>query len=283
MNFLDSVRDLQGTALFYPCSGYDWLEPILTFLPVVKSFWFADPRLHRSGSIPIEPFLEAASESADGPLAQGRRCTTRRSRDPGRNASRPSFVRRGTSLCLADHTFKRLSWEVREQSPVTESSKPDPDGNETPWVYAPLTVSERYLDASSGAEFAIHAHRCDGQRSLDLLPEPLGIFYLRGDNGSGNCEGAEGSSGSGWLTRSWFEPVLRKLVPGGLVVTDGSCSGDGKDYPGLCEFFYNRNVGEDAWKKARPFTTPCGHHFECVGYAGEAYGPTLVWKVTQPS
>lgn len=35
-------HNLQGTCLFYPCSGNDLVAPITLFAPAIKSFWFAD-------------------------------------------------------------------------------------------------------------------------------------------------------------------------------------------------------------------------------------------------
>ena len=38
----DSLRAVQGTTLFYPCSGEDLVVPLRIFAPTVGEFWFVD-------------------------------------------------------------------------------------------------------------------------------------------------------------------------------------------------------------------------------------------------
>ncbi len=47
---------------------------------------------------------------------------------------------------------------------------------------------------------------------------------------------------------------------------------------GLSQFYHMKDIGEEAAKAADPFEYQ-SRHFSCVGYAGERYGPTLVWRV----
>jgi len=41
-------------------------------------------------------------------------------------------------------------------------------------------------------------------------------------------------------------------------------------------------IGRETVKLAWPFEDPQGRRFECIGYAGRRYGPTLVWQVSRP-
>ncbi len=85
-------------------------------------------------------------------------------------------------------------------------------------------------------------------------------------------------SGVPWLGAELFSQVLRKLVVGGLVVTDGSNSAEGGP-PHLNDFYPDSDLGQSASSLAIPFTYD-DRNFTCVGYAGRRYGPTLVWLVT---
>jgi hypothetical protein len=86
----------------------------------------------------------------------------------------------------------------------------------------------------------------------------------------------EGSSGVLWLGGELFSRVLELLVPSGLVVTDGSNPGPGGP-ESLSQFYLNRKIRDGAVLEAVQFEYQ-GREFECVGYVGEKYGPTLVWR-----
>ena len=129
-----------------------------------------------------------------------------------------------------------------------------------------------FVHMASGNEFRVHRRQHRAEDYLDELPE-LGAFFFRGDN---PVEG-EGSSGILWLGRRLFTRVLSKLLPGGLVVTDGSNLGpNGPER--LSEFYHDREVGRTALSLAVPFEYK-GRSFECIDYVGEKNGPTLVWRV----
>lgn len=143
--------------------------------------------------------------------------------------------------------------------------------------FTPLTVSEVYRHRPTGREVTLHWSQADGRSMLDRFQDPLGVFFHRGDNGPAK-EPGEGASGSHWLSKAWLRPVLQRLVNRGFLVTDGSC---GKDYPELCRFHKNRTVdGARAVAESRAFVDE-GCHFQCVGFAGPRYGPTLIWQVTK--
>jgi hypothetical protein len=131
---------------------------------------------------------------------------------------------------------------------------------------------DEFVHTDSGHEFRLHRIRNRAEEILDELPE-IGVFFFRGDN----PVNGEGSSGVLWLGGILFSRVLRLLIPGGLVVTDGSNPGPGGPSH-LSDFYHNRNVRDSAMSAARAFEYE-GRHFRCVGYVGEKNGPTLVWQV----
>lgn len=134
-------------------------------------------------------------------------------------------------------------------------------------------TSHSYREKDSGNEFVASFLRRQGEDVIDELPE-IGVFFFRGDRpGKG-----EGSSGVMWLANPLLEKVLKLLVPGGLFVTDGS----NQKEPGISEMarFHNqKNVKEESVSIALPFEYQ-NRWFECVGYVGQRYGPTLMWRVT---
>jgi hypothetical protein len=130
----------------------------------------------------------------------------------------------------------------------------------------------RYRHRTSGSEFELHLLQKRGEEVFPDIPN-LGVFFHRGDT----LADGEGSSGVPWLGGAWLVTIFRTLVPGGLLVTDGSnCPVDGP--PELRAFHGDRTLGPRAARKARPFEF-AGRRLACVGYAGERYGPTLVWRV----
>lgn len=130
---------------------------------------------------------------------------------------------------------------------------------------------DQFRDRASGNEFDLYRWE---QRGEDVFTEvhPLGVFFHRGDT----LANGEGSSGVPWLGREWLTKILGKLVHGGFLVTDGSNrSEDGP--PQLSDFHANREIGVRAVRMTRAFEF-AGRSLSCVGYAGDRYGPTLIWQ-----
>jgi len=136
-----------------------------------------------------------------------------------------------------------------------------------------LATTDAFLHRVSNREFRIHRWERRGEEAIAELPR-LGVFFFRGDN---PVDG-EGSSGVLWLGGELFSKILTLLVPGGLVVTDGSNPGP-RGPVHLSDFYHNREIRDGAIRAAVPFDYD-GRNFTCVGYVGERYGPTLVWRVT---
>jgi hypothetical protein len=127
-------------------------------------------------------------------------------------------------------------------------------------------------ESPAGVNHQVHCLTGNAEDVFQKLPN-LAVFFHRRDS----LEPGEGSSGIPWLGSEWLERILSKLVRGGFVVTDGSNrTPDGP--PELSRFHDDPHVTADAVSKAKIFTF-AGRDFSCVDYAGQGYGPTLIWKV----
>jgi hypothetical protein len=138
---------------------------------------------------------------------------------------------------------------------------------------APITVrirSESYTHLPTGRIFVVNA--CCG-RGYDTFRAAfrerkrfLSVFFYRGDS--------PGESGSGfdWLKRKMIRHVFAQLDPNAIIVSDGSNA-----IPQLSAFHRDNTVGSDAVAKSRSFTF-LDRQLTCIGYLGERYGPTLVWR-----
>jgi hypothetical protein len=156
----------------------------------------------------------------------------------------------------------------------------------------PFRKTATFARARSGDPFAVHWCRNHGPAALLDLPEPIGIFFYRGD-GDG-----EGGSSIPWLCdrqTKWraytgqMNAVLERMIDGALIVTDGCNTRLGESTaapdPYLTfgrSLYQRRNNPEAAYEKAQPFEDEHGHRFRCIGYLGpdgHGNGPTLVWQV----
>ena len=131
--------------------------------------------------------------------------------------------------------------------------------------------ADRFRHRISGNEFDLYRWGRRGEDAFEDIPR-LGVFFHRGDT----LANGEGSSGVPWLGSEWLTHILVKLVPGGFLVTDGSNSPT--DGPSEFRAFHgNQTIGSRAVDEAKPFEFR-GRFLSCVGYAGERYGPTLIWR-----
>jgi hypothetical protein len=130
---------------------------------------------------------------------------------------------------------------------------------------------DRFRNRSNGNEFDVYRLEQRGEDGFVEIPR-LGVFFHRGDT----LAKGEGSSGVPWLGREWLTSILGKLVPGGFLVTDGSnLPSNGPSELGA--FHDDRTIGARAVWEAQSFEF-AGRVLECVGYAGDRNGPTLVWR-----
>jgi hypothetical protein len=169
-------------------------------------------------------------------------------------------------------TSYRLNDQIAQEHLLEEVSKEEVRGR-TIRTGEPFCVSvrrERYRTPDDGI-FTIHT--CTG-RGYDTLRSVFGatgrklsVFFHRGDSPG------EGGSNFRWLGRRRLRNVLAYLEPGGLIVTDGSLA-----IRALRRRFQADDPA-DIVSAATPFEA-AGRRFICVGYLGERYGPTLVWKTS---
>jgi hypothetical protein len=136
-----------------------------------------------------------------------------------------------------------------------------------------ITIRHEVYRTDAGDAFSVHA--CRG-RGFDVFNSQfrakgrmLTVFFHRGDSLG------EGGSNFYWLGRKRLEAVLKQLEPGGIVVSDGSLA--------LRQFRHELdNEAPSDFSSISPFHAK-GYHFQCVGYLGQRYGPTLAWKTGRES
>ena len=238
--YLERVKD---SVLYYPCSGNDLRVPIEMFSPYVTDFWFVDRGYFSSGH------HDTRSYRYDLPA----------DRQPG--------------VLVHDDRYQLLDTEIR--GPCNWSPR-DPD-------IVPCVLSERYLHIESAREIRIHRRRGYGVSGFrkEIEAGKLGVFFYRGDSQG------EGGSGNLWLSGRRIAEVCDKLIEGGLLVLDGS---DGCRWRrtfekgGVYKEFFQRQheVERDPallMASRRGFWDEAGRRFDCVGYAGMRYGPTMVWRL----
>lgn len=139
----------------------------------------------------------------------------------------------------------------------------------------PCVKSETYLHKNTNKEFKLHLRRGYGVSALNNDIKRISVFFYRGDSDG------EGGSGTQWLNSSRFHEVLKKMVNNGLIVTDGSQSCGSIQYAKFATFFRSKDGYEDYIHNRETFYDNQGFKFECVGFAGHRYGPTLIWKLTK--
>lgn len=139
----------------------------------------------------------------------------------------------------------------------------------------PCVLSEHYLHRSSNTGIYIHQRRGYGYSAFRKEISSLGVFFYRGDSQG------EGGSGNLWLIPEHLDEVCNKLVDGGLIVTDGSNHGYSKSHRDLSKYNFKeiKKTGQEIIKSCNSFVDKSGRQFECVGYVGHRYGPTLIWRV----
>jgi hypothetical protein len=134
----------------------------------------------------------------------------------------------------------------------------------------PCVLTETYRHLQTGKTVKVHRRRGFGEVAFYKLISSLGVFFYRGDS-----EG-DGGSAYHWLWPQNLRTVLSKLISGGLLVTDGS-NHDSRKYRELWKHHHTK-LRRKAMGLVKPFSRD-GCSFACVGYAGQSYGPTLIWQV----
>lgn len=189
----------------------------------------------------------------------------------------PGSVHQAKPALDPSQGFVFLSADIRENLVPETDWRVDP----TFGAVGPCIRSETYTHLDSGDKIVIHRCRRRGVTALRDLPEPLGVFFYRGDSMEG--------SRTLWLTVGPRRPrhfldVLGLLVDGGLVATDGSnCMprSGGRENP----YRHFREIADALRSDENPrdgfsFADPDGRCFRLLGTAAsQLEQPTLLWRV----
>jgi hypothetical protein len=265
----ESLKAVEGTTLFYPCSGADLAVPIRLFSPAVSEFWFVDLAYFRSdvnycwngeradqvkAVLSAEGDYELIEKTIDGPPTA---CMESKTIDGPPTA------------CMESKTIDGPPTACMESRTIPTTGKRYP--YLVPYL-VPCVLTETYKHNPTGKTVKVHRRRGYGKIAFDKVISSLGVFFYRGDS-----EG-DGGSGYHWLWPQALRPVLAKLISGGLIVTDGSQHHSRK----YREFWKHKGTrsGRKAMDDAMAFTRD-GCSFTCVGYADNRYGPTLIWRVVK--
>lgn len=151
-------------------------------------------------------------------------------------------------------------------------------------VYAdhpPCLRTTVYEHEQTGRRVVVNTFRRRGPSALLDLPV-IHVFFYRGDSLG------EGGSGTWWLTQyekkrrmtPLIQEVLARLPGDGLIVTDGSnCREDEWNPYRHFSLVQRRGTAKEIIRSGFSFFDDNGNLFECVGYVGNRYGPTFVWKL----
>lgn len=243
------LSGLAGTSLFYPCSGADLLTPMSLFAGKVATMRFVDRGYFRPKHQDTRHF------GLDIPVAEA-----------------------GPILPSADEWSLLKNGHEELDIKVDEDEEDDFDFWQRYRSIARLT--ETYHHNPSGREFQVIRSNDDARLAFDRLNDPLGIFFYRGDSLG------EGGSGILWNDAPLMERVMRKLVNGGLLVTDGSNPGEGSHrsvsrHAPLLSAREMRTAEHALEMIGYSFKNFVGRRLTCIGYAGQRYGATLIWQVVR--
>jgi hypothetical protein len=196
----ESLRSVEGTTLFYPCSGKDLVVPLRIFSPTVSEFWFVDVDYFRD-----DVHYHWKGEPAD--------------------QAKPVF---------SEVDGYELIEKTIDGAPTARMEMRKFSNSRRQFRYLePCVLTETYCHRPTGKTVTIHRRRGFGEVAFDKVKSLLGVFFYRGDS-----EG-EGGSGFHWLWPQNLKPVLSKLISGGLLVTDGS-NHDSRKYRELWEYHHTK-------------------------------------------
>lgn len=242
----ETLLMIENSTLFYPCSGNDLLTPIQLFSPFVTDFWFVDR----------------------GYFSPGHQDTKHDGLDAPADKQIPILTENKDYELIEITIVGPASWDRYKRD------------------IEPCILTETYKHIPSKKQVKIHRRRGYGFSAFHKEIRSLGVFFYRGDSQG------EGGSGNLWLASDHISEVCDKLVDGGLIVTDGSQLGRwGKSsklntYHKFAQYHGGTpkpKIPDEFVQSVKPFTDKEGRLFTCVGYAGQRYGPTLIWQMKKAS
>jgi hypothetical protein len=237
-----ALEKLQGSRLFYPCSGADVLTPIRLFAPYIQDFWFVDRGYFRSGHQDTREY----------------------------GFDRPA--NRHSPLLERDADYRLLDVRIKG---LPDQSRYDDDID-------PCVRTEEYKHLPSDRVITINTRRGYGFSAFRNEISSIGVFFYRGDSpgegGSGNhwlkkehiWEVFAKLENHGLMVLDGSDglPYIRKQF--------GEYSSFWK-YRSV-RFTSQQEIKE----LCKPFKDRAGNAFTCVGCAGRRYGNTLAWQIQVP-
>jgi hypothetical protein len=145
----ESLKAIDGTTLFYPCSGTDLVVPLRLFSPTVSEFWFVDVAYFRNdiaycwNGERADQVKGVFSEEDDYELIE-------------KTIDGPPTARMETRTIPNTH----------RQYPYLE----------------PCVLTETYRHRPTSKTVKVHRRRGFGVCAFDKVISSLGVFFYRGDS-----------------------------------------------------------------------------------------------------
>jgi hypothetical protein len=235
-----ALEKLQGSTLFYPCSGNDLLTPIRLFAPYVQNFWFVDRAY----------FIRGHQDTRDYGF----------DRDAWRH----------TPLLVKNSEYRLLEVHIDDES---YQSQYDPD-------IKPCVRTEVYEHLPSGNLVTLRKRRGYGFSAFRKEIRSLGVFFYRGDSqgegGSGNHWLSKEHIRE-VLAKLQNHGLLVLDGSDGTPYRRRDSTEYGPFWKYQSRIFTS---GQEVKDTCKPFTDTLGNAYTCVGYAGIRYGNTLAWQCT---
>ncbi|KAJ49583.1 hypothetical protein BD780_000641 [Clostridium tetanomorphum] len=235
-NQIFNIPIVEGS-LFYPCCGIDTYEPLALFINSIKEFHFAD-----GGQI-LLPLLECG-------VYKGSMDRNKDNKDHCGSFSSDVIP---FAVSLPNNDNLEVIKKIEENFMVNFHFINAED----------ISVKEVWKTKfKKNKKIDIYCHRFEGALSLVNI-EKISVFYYRVYSKSLS------SSSFNWFSHIAFNSVLKKLVSGGIIITDGGEPKNMKeDVP--WKSFWNNDAVEFSYKN---------RNFTYIGECGDRYGKMKVWKV----
>lgn len=244
-----ALGPIQGSTLFYPCSGNDWLLPIKLFTPYCNEFWFVDTGYFRTK--PPEEIRPACLDCNGYTLLDKQVHYPDMPPEHWKDDHRYGF--QPPPILTETYLHRRTGREIR----VNRHRRRGP------------SALRKQIE-----QLGVFFYRGDSEGEGGSGTHWLTVREWHRRRGR---------------RRSWLvHEMLDKLIDGGLLVTDGGmCLGEHNPYRELRRHRCNSTIGrQEAIEKAKPFTDDQGRRFCCIGCLGQhrhrTYGPAMVWQVRKP-
>lgn len=180
---MSSLSDIPSGALYYPYCGHDTYEPLLYFANNINDFYFSDRNM---------PKIPTPSCDIQNDMIRANNLYT--------NKTIPGIKE-------ASHKAKRnIIIDTNELGPNFNV------GN----IYLPHHQVTHTWIHDNNKTTNIFVNEMDGALTLLLKIKKLAVFFYRRDSQG------EGGSGQWWFGPELFNLVVKKLVYGGYIITDGS-------------------------------------------------------------